>query len=115
MTPPDESPARYRIRIRGHLDPSWSTWFDSLTVTQEADGTTELAGPLIDQGALFGLLTRLRDLGATLLLVDVGFGASSAFGGPAVPDADRRAAGQQGPAVHPVPHHRAVRTDPRGP
>jgi hypothetical protein len=70
MTAPDQSPARYRIRIRGHLDPSWSTWFDSLTVTQEADGTTELAGPLIDQGALFGLLARLRDLGATLLLVE---------------------------------------------
>jgi hypothetical protein len=55
---------------RGHLDPSWSTWFDNLTVTQADDGTTELAGPLIDQAALFGLLARLRDLGATLLLVE---------------------------------------------
>ncbi|HEX8134770.1 MAG TPA: hypothetical protein VF880_15240 [Actinomycetes bacterium] len=70
MSAPDQSPAHYRIRIRGHLDPSWSAWFDSLTVTQEADGTTELAGPLTDQGALFGLLVRLRDLGATLLLVE---------------------------------------------
>jgi hypothetical protein len=70
MTAPDQLPARYRIRIRGHLDPSWSAWFDSLTVTLEDDGTTELAGPLIDQGALFGLLARLRDLGATLLLVE---------------------------------------------
>jgi hypothetical protein len=70
MTAPDQSPAPYRIRIRGHLDPSWSTWFDGLTVTQEADGTTELAGPLADQAALFGLLARLRDLGATLLLVE---------------------------------------------
>jgi hypothetical protein len=70
MTAPDQLPARYRIRIRGHLDPSWSTWFDSLTVTQAADGTTELAGPLVDQAALFGLLARLRDLGATLLLVE---------------------------------------------
>jgi hypothetical protein len=48
----------------------WSTWFDSLTVTQADDGTTELAGPLADQAALFGLLARLRDLGATLLLVE---------------------------------------------
>jgi hypothetical protein len=72
MTAPDQSPARYRIRIRirGHLDPAWSTWFDSLTVTLEDDGTTELVGPLVDQGALFGLLARLRDLGATLLLAD---------------------------------------------
>jgi hypothetical protein len=29
-----------------------------------------LAGPLADQAALFGLLARLRDLGATLLLVE---------------------------------------------
>jgi hypothetical protein len=61
---------RYRIRIGGHLDPGWSTWFDSLTVTQADDGTTELAGPLTDQAALYGLLARLRDLGATLLLVE---------------------------------------------
>jgi hypothetical protein len=70
MTAPDRSPARYRIRIRGHLDPAWSTWFDSLTVTQEEDGTTELTGPLTDQAALYGLLARLRDLGATLLAVE---------------------------------------------
>jgi hypothetical protein len=66
-----QPPARYRIRIRGHLDPVWSTWFDSLTVTPSHDGTTELAGPLADQAALFGLLARLRDLGATLLLVEL--------------------------------------------
>jgi hypothetical protein len=70
MSAPAQPPARYRIRIRGHLDPSWSAWFDSLTVTQADDGTTELAGPLADQAALFGLLARLRDLGATLLLVE---------------------------------------------
>ena len=29
-----------------------------------------LVGPLVDQSELFGLLTRLRDLGATLLLVE---------------------------------------------
>jgi len=65
-----QPPARYRIRIRGHLDPALSTWFDDLTVTQADDGTSELAGPLADQAALFGLLARLRDLGATLLLVE---------------------------------------------
>jgi hypothetical protein len=70
MSAPAQPPAHYRIRIRGHLDPMWSTWFDSLTVTQAENGTTELAGPLADQAALFGLLARLRDLGATLLLVE---------------------------------------------
>jgi hypothetical protein len=32
--------------------------------------TAELVGPLSDQSALYGLLARLRDLGATLLLVE---------------------------------------------
>ena len=70
MIAPAQPPARYRIRIRGHLDPAWSAWFDTLTVAQADDGTTELVGPLVDQAALFGLLARLRDLGATLLLVE---------------------------------------------
>lgn len=70
MNAPAQPPAHYRIRIRGHLDPAWSAWFDSLTVTQADDGTTELVGPLVDQAALFGLLARLRDLGATLLLAE---------------------------------------------
>jgi hypothetical protein len=60
----------YRIRIRGHLDASWTGWFDELALTQQDDGTTELVGPLSDQSALYGLLARLRDLGATLLMVE---------------------------------------------
>lgn len=71
MSAPVQPPARYRIRIRGHLDPAWSAWFDSLTVAPADDGTTELVGPLADQSALFGLLARLRDRGATLLLVEL--------------------------------------------
>jgi hypothetical protein len=70
MSAPAQPPARYRIRIRGHLDPAWSAWFDGLTVAPADDGTTELAGALADQAALFGLLAWLRDLGATLLLVE---------------------------------------------
>jgi hypothetical protein len=60
----------YRVRIRGHLDPAWTAWFDELTLTQQDDGTTELVGRLSDQSALYGLLARLRDLGATLLMVE---------------------------------------------
>jgi len=88
MSAPAQPPARYRIRIRGHLDPMWSTWFDSLTVTQAENGTTELVGPLADQAALFGLLARLRDLGATLLLVEHLTAEPSACS--TTPTADRR-------------------------
>ena len=61
---------RYRIRIRDHLDPTWSAWFDGLAITQQDDGTTTLTGHVIDQAELFGLLARLRDLGATLLAIE---------------------------------------------
>jgi hypothetical protein len=62
--------ARYRIRVRGHLDPRWSAWLQDLDTIHHDDGTTALVGPLVDQAALYGLLTRLRDLGATLLEVE---------------------------------------------
>jgi hypothetical protein len=70
MTASDRAPACYRIRISDHLDPLWSDWFDGLSITQQDDGTTTLSGRVVDQAALFGLLARLRDLGATLLAVE---------------------------------------------
>jgi hypothetical protein len=70
MSPADQPFRRYRIRIDGHLDLTWSGWFDDLAIRQEHDGTTTLTGPLVDQAALYGLLSRLRDLGATLLSVE---------------------------------------------
>jgi hypothetical protein len=69
MTAREPSPMRYRIHIRGHLDPAWTEWFAELAIDQKDDGTTELVGPFFDQSALYGLLARLRDLGATLLMV----------------------------------------------
>jgi hypothetical protein len=66
----NRAPEHYRIRIRGHLNPAWATWFDDLTVTQADDGTTTLTGPVVDEAALYGLLNRLRDLGAPLLAVE---------------------------------------------
>ena len=69
MNARDPSPMEYRVRIRGHLDPAWTEWFTELAVTPKDDGTTELVGQFADQSALYGLLARLRDLGATLLMV----------------------------------------------
>jgi hypothetical protein len=70
MATPDGPSTTYLIRIRGHLDPGWSAWLEGLTVTQDDDGTTWLTGQIVDQAALYGLLSRLRDLGATLLAVE---------------------------------------------
>ena len=69
-TRPAPRPAgHYELRIAGHLDEHWSTWFD-LTLTRNDDGTTTLRGPVTDQAALHGLIAKVRDLGATLLSVE---------------------------------------------
>ena len=59
----------YEIRLQGRLDARWSVWFDGLTLSTGADGTTTIRGPVVDQAALHGLLQRLRDLGLPLLSV----------------------------------------------
>ena len=62
--------AIYQIRIRGYLRPEWSEWFDGMTITHESNGDTILSGSVRDQAALHGLLTRVRDLGLTLVSVN---------------------------------------------
>ena len=68
-TPPaDHDPVpHYEIRVKGRLGPEWSAWFDGLTITARADGSTVIAGPVVDQAALHGVLHRLRDVGVPLL------------------------------------------------
>jgi hypothetical protein len=63
--PPDSQ--WYEIRLQGHLEPRWATWFDGMTLTTDPDGSTALRGPVVDQSALHGVLARLRDLGVPLI------------------------------------------------
>ncbi len=67
--PETGQPRRYAIRVKGHLDQRWADWFDGLTLTRESAGTTLLEGPLADQAALHGVLTRIRDLGLPIVSV----------------------------------------------
>lgn len=62
-------PVVYQIRIKGHLGPQWTDWFEGLTIALEKDGNTLLTGPVIDQAALHGLLKKVRDLGMPLVSV----------------------------------------------
>lgn len=62
-------PAHYEIRVRGVLDRRWSAWFEGLEVTSDQAGQTTIAGPVVDQAALHGLLAKVRDLGLPLLSV----------------------------------------------
>jgi hypothetical protein len=74
QTDPDQ-PVVYQIRIKGHLGPQWTEWFEDMAITREENGDTLLSGPVVDQAALHGLLRKVRDLGMPLLSVsrvDVG-------------------------------------------
>lgn len=62
-------PTAYQIRVKGHLDPRLSMWFDGFTITHTANGHTLLTGTVMDQAALYGVLERCRDLGLTLIAI----------------------------------------------
>jgi hypothetical protein len=52
----------YQIMVDEHLDGSWSSWFDGLTITHDTDSTSTLARPVRDQSALYGLIDKAPDL-----------------------------------------------------
>ena len=70
-TRPDtrHEPGQYEIRLKGHLEARWADWFDGLSLRHESDGTTVIHGSVVDQAALHGLLTKVRDLGLPLISV----------------------------------------------
>lgn len=70
----DEQPRQatgwiYQIQVEGHLNLTWSAWFEELTLTHEVDGSTIITGNIVDQATLHGVLNKVRDLGLTLISV----------------------------------------------
>jgi hypothetical protein len=66
------------ITVAGQIDPQWSEWFDNLTIAPAEKGQSTLVGSVADQAALYGILTRLRDLSLALVSLSV---ASAAIEG----------------------------------
>jgi hypothetical protein len=66
--------ATYQIKVQGRLDERWVHWFDGMSIECEPaeDGATVtiLTGNVADQAALYGLISRMRDLGLALLSVE---------------------------------------------
>jgi len=60
--------SRYEIRVKGVLDQRWTAWFEDLQITSDGQETV-ISGPVADQAALRGLLTKVRDLGLFLISV----------------------------------------------
>ena len=62
-------PEYYEIKVKGHLDQHWSEAFAGLDLTYLEGDETLLSGLLPDQGALHGVLERIRDLNIPLMSV----------------------------------------------
>ena len=68
--PPSPDQATYEFQVKGHLSGRWAVHFQGLVVTTGfgADGMpiTTMSGPVVDQAALHGVITKIRDLGLQL-------------------------------------------------
>ncbi len=58
-----------QIIIKSHLDERRSKDFEGLSLELLSDGRTLLKGVLADQAALYSVLTKIRDMGLTLVTV----------------------------------------------
>jgi len=66
------TPSDYEICIEGRLGSQTAAWFEDMTLTVNEETSppqTIIRGYIIDQAALYGLISRARDLGLTLLSV----------------------------------------------
>jgi hypothetical protein len=65
-------PAYYEFRVHGRLSQQSVPWFEGMEIAIDETITpiqTIIKGYMIDQAALYGLISRIRDLGLTLLAV----------------------------------------------
>ena len=58
------------IHIKGRIKKQWSEWFGGLTISESGLDETILTGLVPDQAALYGIISRLRDLGLELASVN---------------------------------------------
>jgi len=69
-----ETPARYRIRVQGRIDPAWSEMIGDMRIAEDStpgkSPVTTLVGHLVDQAALSGLLKALYDQRIPILSVE---------------------------------------------
>jgi hypothetical protein len=62
--------AIYEIHVKGQLDSRWSEWLECMQVKLLDNGEMILAGAIVDQSALMGILNKLNRLNLTILSVN---------------------------------------------
>lgn len=58
------------IKIEGCLDENWVEWLEGFEITHTHQNETILVGKVQDQSALYGTISKLRDLGLKLISVN---------------------------------------------
>ena len=59
------------ILIKGQIDTHWSEWLGGLEIAHIGQGQSRLGGSIADQAALYGILTKLRDLDMELIALNI--------------------------------------------
>ena len=59
------------IRVKCHLSQPWADWFGGMLVQNLPNGEAVLVGDLPDYAALYGVVSRMRDLGIEITSVEV--------------------------------------------
>lgn len=65
----EDKPIEYEFSVASRLSEQWAEWFDGLEISYDDRGNTQISGMVADQAALFGLLTKIRDLNLTLISI----------------------------------------------
>jgi hypothetical protein len=72
MAKPEPVP-NYRVVVEGRIDRSWSEWLEGMSIrygrSSAGSAVTILTGPLADQSALRGLLSKIWNLNLSVLAV----------------------------------------------
>jgi hypothetical protein len=58
---------KVEIHFKGQITDQWSEWFGGLAVSHPDLDETVLSGLVADSSALYGIISRLRDLGLQLM------------------------------------------------
>lgn len=72
--PEFSKPAYCEFRVHGRLSQQSSPWFERMDITVDKSVTpsqTIIQGYIVDQATLLGLISRVRDLGLSLLSVNL--------------------------------------------
>ncbi len=59
-----------KLTVKKRINFNWSEWFEGMAIRHTDQDETILCGTVVDQAALYGLLTKLRNLGLPLVSVD---------------------------------------------